>query len=253
VTQSDHTTTPRIHVTVIDDDAMFRESLCRNLRSSGFEVTDFESGESGLAFLLGDGQTDLIVLDWKMPGLNGLDVLQSIREGKIEVPVIFLTVLTDQIYEESALLHGAVDFVEKSRSFAIVKKRIELILSGSKGGDRGEADAENRVVIGDLDLRRDMHRIYWKDQEIPLTLNEFLMVDHLVGCRGRNVRYRELYDVIHGKGFAAGAGAEGYRANVRAFIKRIREKFKAVDPDFADIENFPGYGYRWRQGEDDGG
>lgn len=253
MTQDADTRDLDIHVTVIDDDAMFRESLCRNLRSSGFRVTDFDSGESGLEFLLGDEQTDLIVLDWKMPGLNGLDVLQRIREAKIEVPVIFLTVLTDQIYEESALLHGAVDFVEKSRSFAIVMKRIELILGGSKGGARDQSEADVRVRIGDLDLRRDMHRVYWKQQEVPLTLNEFLMVDHLVGCRGKNVRYRDLYDVIHGKGFAAGAGAEGYRANVRAFIKRIREKFKALDPDFTDIENFPGYGYRWRQGEDDGG
>lgn len=243
----------RIRVTVIDDDAMFRESLCRNLRSSGFEVTDFDSGESGLEFLLDDGRTDLIVLDWKMPGLNGLDVLQKIREAKIEVPVIFLTVLTDQIYEESALLHGAVDFVEKSRSFAIVMKRIELILAGSKGGGRDEAGTEDRVLAGDLDLRRDMHRVYWKGREVPLTLNEFLMVSHLVDCRGKNVRYRDLYDLIHGKGFAAGTGAEGYRANVRAFIKRIREKFRALDPDFSDIENFPGYGYRWRRGEEDGG
>ena len=56
-------------------------------------------------------------------------------------------------------------------------------------------------------------------------------------------------NVIHGAGFAAGEGAEGYRSNVRAFIKRIREKFTTIDPDFDAIQNYPGFGYRWRQDE----
>jgi two-component system response regulator ChvI len=62
-----------------------------------------------------------------------------VRQGGVETPVIFLTTLTDQIYEESALASGAVDFVEKSRSFVILLKRIELILNGVRGQPRVRA------------------------------------------------------------------------------------------------------------------
>ncbi len=80
---------------------------------------------------------------------------------------------------------------------------------------------------------------------VPFTVTEFQMVDCLVCKAGRDVSYRELYDIVHGEGFSAGAGEIGYRTNVRAFIKRIRQKFKDADDAFAHIENYPGFGYRW--------
>jgi two-component system response regulator ChvI len=61
------------------------------------------------------------------------------------------------------------------------------------------------------------------------------------------VRYRDIYDLVRGEGFTAGVGPEGYRANVRTFIKRIRQKFREIDERFDSIENYPGFGYRWRK------
>ena len=60
------------------------------------------------------------------------------------------------------------------------------------------------------------------------------------------MRYRELYDLVHGPDFVAGVGEQGYRANVRTFIKRIRQKFHDLEPEFDAIENYAGFGYRWR-------
>ncbi len=236
-------------VTVIDDDDLFRESLCRNLKCQGFIVTDHPDGPSGLESLLNKAECDLILLDWKMPEMNGLEVLQRMREADLQAPVIFLTALTDQIYEESALLHGAVDFIDKSRSFTILLKRIELI-KGRRGGAVGHED--HRVLqVGRLELDAASHRARWKGRELNLTVNEYAIVERLATHEGRDLRYRELYDTIRGEGFAAGIGDHGYRANVRAFIKRIREKIRTVDPEFSSIENFPGFGYRWRNGEHD--
>jgi two-component system response regulator ChvI len=62
---------------------------------------------------------------------------------------------------------------------------------------------------------------------------------------GEPVPYREIYDVVHGKGFAAGHGSEGYRANARTFVKRIPTKFCGVDPEFEHIRNYSGFGYQW--------
>ena len=238
-------------IVIVDDDGMFRESLAQNLSDAGFSITSFSDGPSALKYFSDTGTPDMILLDWKMPGMTGIEVLRELRERKVETPVVFLTVLSDQIYEEAGLLGGAVDFVEKSRGFSILSRRIELILKGAKAHEipaRSEPQAST-FSRGHVRLQRDVSRAYWKNAQIDLTLTEFQMVDHLVTRAGRDVRYRELYDIVHGEGFAAGQGEIGYRANVRAFIKRIRQKFRDVDPEFTQIENYPGFGYRWSEGD----
>jgi two-component system response regulator ChvI len=67
-----------------------------------------------------------------------------------------------------------------------------------------------------------------------------------------DVSYRQLYDVLKGESFIAGSGSEGYRANVRTLVKRIRQKFCDVDDQFSAIVSVPGFGYRWREGAPDG-
>jgi len=230
---------------------MFRESLVQNLSDAGFVTIGFEDGPSALSHLAQANVPDVILLDWKMPGMTGIEVLRELRRQKIEVPVVFLTVLSDQIYEEAGLLGGAVDFIEKSRSFSILSRRVELIINGFKGWEaaKGQAQPQARqplvVKQGNIHLRCDVNRAYWKDSRIDLTLTEFRIVEYLVRRAGQDIRYRELYDIVHGAGFAAGEGEIGFRANVRAFVKRIRQKFRDVDPSFEQIDNYPGFGYRW--------
>ncbi len=196
----------------------------------------------------------MVLLDWKMPEMNGIEVLRKLRQINQDVPVIFLTVLSDQIYEEAALLSGAVDFVEKSRSFTILLKRMGLILGGVKAGAGGAAPAAQNgdgsvvMTVGSLELNLESNRAFWRQGQVELTLTEFEIVRFLVSRAGQDIRYREIYDLVHGKGFVAGEGPEGYRANVRTFIKRIRQKFRNIDSNFEQIENYPGFGYRWREG-----
>ena len=236
-------------ILIVDDDGMFRESLVQNLSDAGFVTIGFEDGPSALSHLAQANVPDVILLDWKMPGMTGIEVLRELRRQKIEVPVVFLTVLSDQIYEEAGLLGGAVDFIEKSRSFSILSRRVELIINGFKGREasKGQAEAPQPLVVkqGNIHLRCDVNRAYWKDSRIDLTLTEFRIVEYLVRRAGQDIRYRELYDIVHGAGFAAGEGEIGFRANVRAFVKRIRQKFRDVDPSFEQIDNYPGFGYRW--------
>jgi two-component system response regulator ChvI len=184
-----------------------------------------------------------------MPGITGIEVMQRLRADNIDIPIIFLTMLSDQIYEEAGLLGGAVDFIEKSRSFAILLRRIELILSGEKNRAAAEPKHEQDTFInGALTLRFDSRRALWKQVNVDLTLTEFNIVAYLVENSARDVSYREIYDIVHGEGFMAGDGEIGFRTNVRAFIKRIRQKFRDADPDFTSINNYPGFGYRWLDG-----
>ncbi len=241
-------------VALVDDDDLFRESLSLNLADEGYEVVTFDRGEPALDFFANGGSVDIVLLDWRMPKMDGIDVLRQMRARGIDLPVIFLTVLSDQIYEEAALAGGALDFVEKSRSLSILLKRMRLIVDGSKGAPEDSSEPSQPVhTLGNLELRLDNSRALWKGKRIDLTLTEFNIVKLMATRPEEDVSYREIYDLVHGKGFLAGYGPSGYRANVRAFIKRIRQKFRVVDAEFDCIENYPGFGYRWGNGSNGAG
>ena len=237
----------RTRVLIVDDDALFRESLGLNLMESGYQIDDFGDGESVLRYFADGGSADAILLDWRMPGVDGLAVLRRLRDRDVQTPVIFLTVLSDEIYEEAALRWGAVDFIEKSRSLSIILQRLRLITDGPKRPSGSEAPAESGAVFtrGKLELRNDINRAFYDGKRVDLTLTEFQIVRLLAGATDSDVSYRQIYDLVRGKDFIAGYGEDGYRVNVRSFIKRIRQKFRDVDDSFGCIENYPGFGYRW--------
>ncbi len=237
------------HIVLVDDDDLFRESLGLNLVDEGYEVSSFASGAPALEHFAAGGRADVVLLDWRMPGMNGLEVLRSLRRAGNTTPVIFLTVLSEDIYEEAALEGGAVDFIDKSRRLSILIKRLRLIAEGSRPTPDGNGRQASDVLhIGELELRFDINRASWAGTPIDLTLTEFKIVALLALRTGEDVSYREIYDLVHGKNFVAGYGDEGYRANVRTFIKRIRKKLREVDTEFEHIHNYAGFGYRWLAG-----
>ena len=242
---SEVTTPPRL--VLVDDDDFFRESLGLNLIDEGYEVISFSAGAEALDYFAAGRTADVILLDWRMPGMNGLEVLRSLRRAGATTPVIFLTVLSDDIYEEAALEGGAVDFIDKSRRLSILLKRLRLITEGARPTIEGEARRVTGTVmrLARLELRFDTNRACWNDRPVDLTLTEFKIVALLALRTGEDISYREIYDLVHGKDFIAGYGTDGYRANVRTFIKRIRKKFRETDAEFEQIHNYAGFGYRW--------
>jgi two-component system response regulator ChvI len=231
----------KAHLVLVDDDNILRDILAGNLADAGYEVRQFGDPREALASLEGDsGGVDLLILDWRMPEMTGLELLKRLRAGGVDTAALFFTSHNDILFEEAALAYGAVDFIDKTRSFAILQKRIELIL-----GRHNQVAAEAPLLRnGSLALDGNLHGVQWRGRAIELTFGEFRVVS-LLAEAGRDVTYREIYDALRGENFVAGEGAEGYRANVRALIKRLREKFTAVDPAFDAIANYPGFGYRW--------
>jgi two-component system response regulator ChvI len=241
---------PPVRIVLVDDDDSFRESLGLNLIDEGFAVVSFDNGVPALDYFAQGGEADVILLDWRMPGMNGLEVLRRLRRAGSTTPVIFLTVLSDDIYEEAALEGGAVDFIDKSRRLSILVKRLHLITEGMRPVPEPDTRQEPSDVtrLGRLELRFDINRAAWDGKILDLTLTEFKIVALLAQRAGEDVGYREIYDLVHGKDFVAGYGNEGYRANVRTFIKRIRKKFRDLDSEFDQIHNYAGFGYRWIAG-----
>ena len=103
------------------------------------------------------------------------------------------------------------------------------------------------LACGKLLLKPEISRAYWYEFDVGLTLGEYKLVSLLASNVGRFVTYRAVYDRLHYEGFIAGSGNDGFRANVRSAIKRIRNKFRACDPAFDKIENYNGFGYCWRK------
>jgi two-component system, OmpR family, response regulator ChvI len=106
---------------------------------------------------------------------------------------------------------------------------------------------EDHLTCGNLVLNTETSRACWNQVDVGLTLGEYNVVHLLASHAGSFVTYRTLYDRLRFKGFIAGTGNDGYRANVRSAIKRIRNKFRACDPAFDEIENYTGFGYGWRK------
>src|SRR5215471_13152251 len=158
------------HLLLVDDDDLFRESLGLNLIDEGYEVTSFANGRDVLAYLDRGGAGDVMLLDWRMPNLTGLDVLRRTRAAGITIPVIFLTVLSDDFYEEAALEGGAVDFIDKSRRLPILLKRLQLIAEGGRSVPEPQPGRTPSFQLGQLRLRFDTNRAWWAERAVDLTL-----------------------------------------------------------------------------------
>jgi two-component system response regulator ChvI len=233
-------TESKARLVLVDDDELLRPVLAGNLEDAGFSVRVFADPAIALDQLPDGSPADLLILDWKMPGMSGLELLRGLRLRSVATPALFFTSHNDTLYEEAALAQGAVDFIDKTRSFTILLRRIDMILGREVGGTN---DAD-KLRIGALRLNPADHSADWRGHAIELTFGEYRVVSLLARAQ-RDLTYREIYDALRGENFAAGDGPHGYRANVRALIKRIREKFLAADPEFSAVTNYPGFGYRW--------
>src|ERR1700757_4479866 len=192
------------HLLLVDDDDSFRESLGLNLVDEGYEVTSVANGREALGFLESGGSVDVVLLDWRMPNLSGLEVLRQMRRAGITTPVIFLPALSADIYEKAGRQGGAVDFVDKARRLPILLRRLKLITDGVRPLVDPASQRAASLRLGPLELRSDIQRALWAGRAIDLTLAEFRIVTLLAEKAGQDVGYRQIYDLVHGKDFVAG-------------------------------------------------
>ena len=232
-----------IRLMLVEDDQDFRMAAAAELEDLGFEVEAFADGAVLLEAFANGATADVIVLDWNLPTLSGIDLIPRLRRAGVLLPVVLLTGRSTPNLENLALDHGALDFVDKTRGLPILAKRIRLILDSTKKPD--VMRAEEALTVGPLELKLRVCRVLWKGIDVGLTLTEYKIVHLLAANLGNHLTYRAVYDTMHHAGFIAGSGEDGYRTNVRSCIKRIRNKFRALDPEFACIANYPSFGYRW--------
>jgi two-component system, OmpR family, response regulator ChvI len=233
-----------IRVLLIEDDSIDRGFLTDELSKHGFAVRRFD-GASLLGAPDAAPEADVIVLHCDRPKISGIGLLVRLRRQGINVPVVLLTGPAQPSHECLALDRGAVDVVCKSRGLEVLARRLKSVVKAANRANQPQCDRS--TICGNLLLRRDVSRAYWKNTDLDLTLGEYNIVHLLASNVGKYVTYRAIYDRLHYEGFIAGTGTDGYRANVRSAIKRIRNKFRDFDPTFDQIENYTSFGYCWRK------
>ena len=233
-----------IRVLLIDEDPIDRGFLTDVLSTQGFAVRRFN-----VASLLGAPDAardaDVIILHCDRPKRSGIELLVKLRRLGVNVPVVLLTGEAPPSHECLALDKGAVDVICKSRGSEVLGRRLKGAVKASNRTDQLQSDES--MICGKLVLRLDASRAYWRDADLGLTLGEYNIVHLLASNVGRYVTYRAVYDRLRHEGFIAGDGVNGYRANVRSAIKRIRNKFRDFDPTFDQIENYASFGYCWKK------
>jgi two-component system, OmpR family, response regulator ChvI len=232
-----------IELIVVEEDDFYRKAVEAELNAEDFVVHSFKDGSSMLT-AVGDGlRADAVILDWRLKDMSGIDLLKQMKGRGLDWPVVFLTNQDSPTHEKRALESGAADFVNKARDISILIVRLRRVLT--KGRISPNVPSDDTLVYGRLTLRTS--RAYWDGIDVGLTMAEFKTVSLLVSNAGLFVTYRQVYDCMRHVGFVAGNGEHGYRVNVRSGVRRTREKFKVLYPDFDEIQTYTSFGYRWKQ------
>jgi two-component system, OmpR family, response regulator ChvI len=238
------TTTDQMDATIalVDDDRNILTSVSIALQGEGFVTRLYTDGEAALKALL-ENPADMGVFDIKMPKMDGIELLRRLRE-RSTMPVIFLTSKDDEIDEELGLAVGADDYIAKPFSQRLLIARIKAILRRARlitgKGDSPEiaqkADALDR---GRLMMDAARHRVIWDGKDVALTVTEFLILEALA-LRPDVVKSRnQLMDAAYQDDIYVDD------RTVDSHIKRIRRKFRLVDPAFDAIDTLYGAGYRF--------
>ncbi|SFR56904.1 two-component system, OmpR family, response regulator ChvI [Yoonia tamlensis] len=229
-------------IALVDDDRNILTSVSMTLEAEGFEVETHNDGQSALdAF--NKRMPDLAVLDIKMPRMDGMDLLQRLRQ-KTSMPVIFLTSKDDEIDEVLGLRMGADDYVKKPFSQRLLVERIRALLrrQDAISGEEIEETEETKVMVrGELIMDPLRHAVKWKGRDVSLTVTEFLLLQALAQRPGFVKSRDQLMDVAYDDQVYVDD------RTIDSHIKRLRKKMRNTDDDFSAIETLYGIGYRYNE------
>ena len=230
-------------ITLVDDDENIVTSVSLALESQGHAVKAYFDGAAGLAALEND-PPDLAILDVKMPRMDGMEVLRRLRRTS-DLPVIILTSKDDEIDELLGFNLGADDSMHKPFSQRLLIERVKAVLRRANGGvgdeDEPEATAPRALKRGQLTLDPARHDCLWNGLPVKLTVTEFLLLQALAQRPGFVKSRDNLMDAAYDDQVYVDD------RTIDSHIKRMRRKFREVDPDFDAIETLYGVGYRYRE------
>jgi DNA-binding response OmpR family regulator len=227
------------HALLVDDDATLLEALSLLLEDNAYRVTTARDGQEAFEIAQRD-KPDIIISDVNMPKLDGFALCKRLRERGVEAPIVLLTSRDTEIDEALGLELGADDYVTKPFSNRVLLARISALLR--RNSHRNERrDHSAHVVVGKLELDSECLEVRYAGELIAFTLTEFRILEALAGRPGIVLSRARLLEIVRGDDSVVADRI------IDTYVRRLRKRLEAVDPNFAELETVIGAGYRWRR------
>nr|WP_315154149.1 response regulator transcription factor [uncultured Flavobacterium sp.] len=214
-------------ILIVEDEVGIADFLKQGLEEEGYSVLVAYDGETGLALAL-EQKVNVILLDWMLPKMNGIDICKAIRKANIQTPILFLTA-KDTVQETiEGLKAGANDYIKKPFSFDELIERIKIHFRNTASNDK--------LVLGNISIDPSKHQVLLGDQEVNLTQREYELLVYLIKNKGtvctRNQIIEDVWD-IH---FEYDTGV------IDVFMNAIRKKLN-LNKEEDLIKTIRGVGY----------
>ena len=218
-----------MHILIAEDEQSLAHSLQKSFQAEGFEATVVYDGNAVLDILSNDDSIDLLLLDWRMPGLSGYEVCKTLRSQGNKIPIILLTALSDISNKVEALNAGADDYITKPFAFKELIARINAVLR------RVESTKES-LKFGQCQLNVVNHEIRSQRGQVKLSEKEFELLYYFAQHKNTIITREQIAKDIWGLNFLPSTNF------IEATIKNLRKKLAEVT-DCHHIKTVYGEGY----------
>jgi two-component system response regulator RegX3 len=225
-------------ILVVEDEASFSDALSYLLGREGFDVSVADTGDGAIAEFDRHG-ADLILLDLMLPGLSGTEVCRQIRQ-RSNVPVIMLTAKDSEVDKVVGLELGADDYVTKPYSTRELVARIRAVLR-RHGEDFSDSVPIGILSAGPVRMDVERHIVTVNNDQVPLPLKEFELLEFLIRNSGRVLTRAQLIDRVWGSDYF------GDTKTLDVHIKRLRAKIEVDPANPVFIQTVRGLGYKFEE------
>ncbi len=216
-----------MNILIIEDEPGIYNFLKEGLEEEGYDITIASDGIKGID-RYHQSKPDLILLDWMLPGMHGVDVCKEIRKHDKETPILFLTA-KDTVKETiEGLRSGANDYIKKPFSFEELLERIKIHFR-----DKHEDEV---LTLGDISLNKSSYQVFHKNEEISLTQRELALLEFLIRNKGKICTRDEIIDKVWNINFEYDTGV------IDVFMNSLRKKLN-MDKENGYIRTIRGVGY----------
>lgn len=223
-------------ILVVDDEPSIVTLMKFNLEKAGYEVITAEDGRQGLDLSLTE-KPDLIVLDLMLPGMDGMDVCKTLRQEKVDTPILMLTAKDEEFDKILGLELGADDYMTKPFSPREVVARVKAILRRTQV-QQGPDDASSVIKLGALEIHTDTYDVYARGEQLVLTPKEYELLLYLSNHKNKVLSRDQLLNGVWDFHY------DGDTRIVDVHISHLREKIEADPKRPAYIRTIRGFGYK---------
>ena len=224
-------------ILVVEDERDIADLIRLHLEDLNYIVTVARDGNTGLRKCT-TGSWDLIILDLRLPGIDGLDICRKLRQKSEYVPILMLTSKSSELDRVVGLEVGADDYVVKPFSVLELMARVKAILRRSDLSEKKHIKSRRKVQLGSITIDSETRSATVHGDKVELTAKEFDLLLHFANNPSRVFRRAELLDSVWGYGH------DGYEHTVNSHINRLRSKIEddPAHPEF--IVTVWGVGYK---------